>query len=446
MIRKLTTFAALAAMGLFLMPNSAFASGGECTGFCGTPLTSGGGGGCGCGGGSILVNNTDYGDTYQYADDFDDDGIEDPFDNCPFLPNQSQVDTDGDGNGDLCDSCAQIANPDQLDIDGDGMGDLCDADMDNDGVLNDADNCKLVPNPPDGALQIDTDGDGEGDACDSDDDGDGVLDLDDNCPLKANPDQLDTAPNTYGDACDADKDQDNVLDSIDNCPMVPNADQKNTDGDLQGDACDPDIDDDGVANQLDNCKLVSNPLQGNADRDDLGDACDPKFCYVVRNRDATFNEKSCLDPTATFAVFSPNDTVTTGEAMRLRLFANRMNRAIDYTWVVVERPAGSTATVDTPRGTVNASSTYEYFYQKGAVARFVPDQPGTYKVELSANLVFPEPENANLPTQSSYIVTITADGDSTAGGCAVGSEEAAGALGLSLLSLLGLAFWTRRRR
>ena len=42
---------------------------------CGTPEQSGGGG-CGCGGGSILVNNTDLGDTYQYADDYDDDGIE----------------------------------------------------------------------------------------------------------------------------------------------------------------------------------------------------------------------------------------------------------------------------------------------------------------------------------------------------------------------------------
>ena len=43
-------------------------------GDCGTPNQSGGGGG---GGGSVLIANTDLGDTYQNADDFDDDGIED---------------------------------------------------------------------------------------------------------------------------------------------------------------------------------------------------------------------------------------------------------------------------------------------------------------------------------------------------------------------------------
>ena len=37
-------------------------------GDCGTPNQSGGGGG---GGGSVLIANTDLGDTYQNADDFD---------------------------------------------------------------------------------------------------------------------------------------------------------------------------------------------------------------------------------------------------------------------------------------------------------------------------------------------------------------------------------------
>ena len=40
---------------------------GECTGgLCGTPEESGGGGG---GGGSVLIANTDQGDTQQFADD-----------------------------------------------------------------------------------------------------------------------------------------------------------------------------------------------------------------------------------------------------------------------------------------------------------------------------------------------------------------------------------------
>ena len=57
---------------------------------------NGNGGG---GGGSILINNTDLGDTYQYADDYDDDGIEDNMDNCPHVINNSQADSDGDGFG-----------------------------------------------------------------------------------------------------------------------------------------------------------------------------------------------------------------------------------------------------------------------------------------------------------------------------------------------------------
>ena len=72
---------------------------GECTQdsddeACGTPDQSGGG--CGCGGGSILIANTDEGDSYQYADDYDDDGREDNTDNCPFAANADQSDGDAE--------------------------------------------------------------------------------------------------------------------------------------------------------------------------------------------------------------------------------------------------------------------------------------------------------------------------------------------------------------
>src|SRR5574340_426877 len=87
----------------------------ECsTGLCGTPEQSGGG--CGCGGGSILVNMTDRGDTYQFADDFDGDGYEDEFDNCPFARNVDQADLDGDQVGDACDVCPAVADPFQPDL------------------------------------------------------------------------------------------------------------------------------------------------------------------------------------------------------------------------------------------------------------------------------------------------------------------------------------------
>lgn len=86
---------------------------GECAGGqCGTPNNNGGGCGCGCGG-SILVNFTDVGKTYEQSDDSDHDGIDDSLDNCPYVANPDQADGDGDGLGDVCDNCVATANADQ---------------------------------------------------------------------------------------------------------------------------------------------------------------------------------------------------------------------------------------------------------------------------------------------------------------------------------------------
>lgn len=110
-------------------------------GDCGTPHQSGGGGQGG--GGSILISNTDLGDTYQHADDYDDDGIEDSSDNCIRIQNPDQLDRDGDGSGDACDNCMSDWNKDQLDTDGDGEGDICDEDDDDDGFEDYEDDCPL---------------------------------------------------------------------------------------------------------------------------------------------------------------------------------------------------------------------------------------------------------------------------------------------------------------
>ena len=107
-------------------------------GDCGTPNQSGGRSG---GEGSILIANTDLGDTYQHADDYDDDGIEDSSDNCIRYPNPDQLDRDGDGRGDMCDNCLDIWNPLQENNDADFYGDLCDNDIDNDQILNVNDEC-----------------------------------------------------------------------------------------------------------------------------------------------------------------------------------------------------------------------------------------------------------------------------------------------------------------
>lgn len=81
--------------------------------------------------------------------DIDEDGILNDDDNCPYTANASQADSDGDGVGNACDNCIFVHNPEQEDTDGDGAGNECD-------------NCPSDHNPG----QEDTDNDGIGDACD----------------------------------------------------------------------------------------------------------------------------------------------------------------------------------------------------------------------------------------------------------------------------------------
>ena len=166
-----------------------------------------------------------------------------------------------------------------VNTDGDGVADAEDIDDDNDGRLDDADNCPLVANPD----QADNDGDYDpndrvnpakgGDICDNDDDNDGQPDTIDNCPLLlgGNTNQADN-DNDYdandranrnrgGDACDEDDDNDGQLDDADNCPLVANPDQADTDNDYDpndranpakgGDSCDNDDDNDGIADTAD---------------------------------------------------------------------------------------------------------------------------------------------------------------------------------------------------
>ena len=76
-------------------------------------------------------------------------------------PDYQLPDSDNDGILDDSDNCSHIANPDQLDKDASGRGDACE-DFDLDGILNANDNCPDQPNP----MQQDEDGDGVGDHCD----------------------------------------------------------------------------------------------------------------------------------------------------------------------------------------------------------------------------------------------------------------------------------------
>lgn len=435
---KVLNLTLIAALSLVALPAFAGEDNPECLGeSCGRPNEEGGGCGCGCGC-SVWVAYTDDGVTLSYTDDADGDGRADDKDNCPFAPNREQGDSDGDGVGDVCDNCSGASNFDQLDSDGDSEGDACDADIDGDGVANTADNCRTIPN----AGQSDIDGDGQGDVCDSDDDGDGVADTTDNCPEVANP-----AQEILNDPrCNVDSDGDNIGDARDNCPSISNSDQADSDRDAIGDVCDADADNDGVLNvdengvqnNGDNCKFVQNRDQRDDDGDKVGDVCDAHYCVVVDGNNAA----DCLDPNDAFRVHAGGRVaLKRGESFRLPLFANRNGAAIEYVWTVREggRPAGSTAAVINPEGTVSLSRHWQYAYPDGNVPSFTADVDGEYDIQLQAKLAFPDRAYpANRDSTSSVKLNVDSK---NAGGCtAIPLDASLAALGVGLLALV------RRRR
>jgi uncharacterized protein (TIGR03382 family) len=276
---------------------------------------------------------------------------------------------------------------------------------------------------------------GKGDACCDDADCDGVPNAKDNCPLVPNPDQSMTGIDSK--KCIHDSDGDGVPDTIDNCVDVPNPDQKDTDGDGIGDACDKDIDGDGILNDKDNCPYVANPDQADSDHDGIGDACDPVFCYVVDKS----QPDACLDPKAPFAVSAgPATSAKKGETIRLPLFANRNNVAMEFTWTVTKRPDGSNAAIQSPKGAVSASRDWQYAYPDGEVPLFIADADGEYEFQLSATLVFPDRVYPDQ-TKATSTMKLTAGGGGSLSGC-----SAAAGMPLVPQALFGLLSALRRRR
>ncbi len=122
--------------------------------------------------------------------------------------------------------------------------------------------CDGKDNDCDGAVDngfADTDKDDLSDCIDPDDDNDGILDEEDNCPAVSNANQLDFDKDGEGNACDADDDDDGDPDVLDCAPLEPLANHDATevcDGvdnncNNQVDEGFADFDKDGLANCID---------------------------------------------------------------------------------------------------------------------------------------------------------------------------------------------------
>ncbi|MEQ2354474.1 thrombospondin type 3 repeat-containing protein [Pseudoalteromonas piscicida] len=144
----------------------------------------------------LTVYKTDALATDTDGDGFSDsDEIKGGFDPKDDKVHPPYADADKDGIADKDDNCPALPNPSQINTDDDEQGDACDDDDDNDGIKDYNDNAPLVPN----SGQEDSDGDSVGDVID-------------NCPLVSNEDQKDNDTDGLGDLCDDDDDNDTVLD------------------------------------------------------------------------------------------------------------------------------------------------------------------------------------------------------------------------------------------
>ena len=239
-------------------------------------------------------NNAYVAQSFTLSADSDGDGIPDMFDTHIYVPSSS--DWDNDGLLDSIDNCPYIWNLDQANSENDPYGDACDTDIDGDGIKN------TIPINISSPLNLDkcpfvfanSSKDTNGDGCEDDADADGVLDVNDVCP--GNPDSDDADGDGIPDGCDEypdDTDNDGVIDSFDNCITTFNPDQIDSGGEPLGDACDYDLDGDGVNNSIpvdinastnfDKCPYVYSSASNDYDLDGCDDEPIAEQCDICDN-------------------------------------------------------------------------------------------------------------------------------------------------------------------
>ena len=191
------------------------------------------------------------------------------------------TDHDNDGVVDEFDNCPLIFNPSQSDHDFDLLGDACDSDDDGDGLEDEYDDCNQGLINWTSSHLTDYDSDGCADANeDFDDDNDGISDYADNCQI-GELGWISTSILDYdSDGCkdmseDLDDDGDHICDSYnsntdcrissageDLCPFSPSTFDSQSSNDIDYDGCedyseDDDDDNDGFLDEFDNCPLIS---------------------------------------------------------------------------------------------------------------------------------------------------------------------------------------------
>ena len=236
-------------------------------------------------------NNAYIAQSFTFSADSDGDGIPDLFDTHIYVPSSSDWDNDGLLNS--IDNCPYVWNLDQANSDNDLYGDACDTDIDGDDITN------TIPIDLTSASNIDkcpyvfanSSKDKDGDGCEDDADADGVIDVNDICP--GNPDSDDADGDGVPDGCDEypdDTDNDGVINSFDNCITTFNPSQQDSGGEPTGDACDYDIDGDGVNNSIpvdlnatdnfDRCPYSYSSPNNDSDRDGCDDEPVTEQCDV----------------------------------------------------------------------------------------------------------------------------------------------------------------------